>query len=121
MNRLTIALFFVAVFFTLESRAQSATEDSKPKNSFIVEVDALEIDIYNNHESDRPPLDINNLKEPTLFILDEQALSISKFAELKLEDEKIESIIVTQNPAEIKRLGYDKFNSVVRVKTKEKE
>lgn len=110
MNYLKISLFFIGVIFTFESNAQS-------QNSFIVKIDSVEIDIYNNYESDDPTLNLNRLREPTLFLLNDKELKISKFSEFEIEDEKIESITITQNQNDIKEMGYDKYKSIVAIET----
>ncbi len=120
MTYLKIVLFFAAVFWTVEGSAQSMADNAGSKNSFMVKIDSLEIDIYNNYESDIPPVNLNNLREPTLFILNDKELKISKFSELMVDKEKIESVTIIQDPVEIKRLGYERFNSIVKVRT-EKE
>lgn len=121
MNYLKITLLFIAGFLTFEGNAQSKPDNALPKNSFIIKIDSLEIDIYKNYESDIPPLNLNNLREPTLFILNEKELKISNFSELKVDKEKVQSVTIIQDPAEIKGLGYSRFNSIVKVKTEEEE
>ena len=119
MNYLKIALFFIAGFLTFESKAQSKPDKALPKDSFIIKIDSLEIDIYNNYDSDIPPINLNNLREPTLFILDDKELQISRFSELKVDNEKVESVTIIQDPIEIKELGYNRFNSIVKIRTEE--
>lgn len=114
MNYLKIALFVAAVFFTFEGNAQT-------KNSFIMRIDSLEIDIYNNYESDSPPINLNNLNQPALFMLNGKELKISEFSELKIGEGKIKSVTVIQNPDEIKEMGYSGFNSIVKIKTEKEE
>ena len=114
-----ITLFFISGFLTFESNAQSKADNALPKNSFIIKVDSLEIDIYNNYEADIPPINLNNLREPTLFILDDKELQISKFSDLKVDNEKVESVTIIQDPVEIKEMGYSRFNSIVKISTKE--
>ena len=121
MNYLKITLFFIAGFLTFESNAQSKADNALTENSFIIKIDSLEIDIYNNYEADIPPINLNNLQEPTLFILDDKELKISKFSELKVDKEKIESVTIIQDPTQIKELGYIRFKSIVKVKTEEEK
>ena len=121
MNYLKITLLFIAGFLTFEGNAQSKSANALLRNSFIIKIDSLEIDIYKNYESDIPPLNLNNLREPTLFILDEKELKIANFSELKIDKEKIQSVTIIQDPAEIKELGYNRFNSIVKVETEEEE
>lgn len=121
MKYLKFALFFTAAFLTLEGMAQSTESNADAKNSFIIKIDSLEIDIYNNYESDNPPITLNNLKEPSLFILNDKELKISKFSELNLEKEKIQTLIIIQDPIEIKKMGNSSINSIVKIKTKEFE
>lgn len=119
MNYLKITLFFFAGFLTLESNAQSKADNVLPKNSFIIKIDSLEIDIYKNYESDIPPINLTNLREPTVFILNDEELKISKFSELKIDNEKVQSLTIIQDPIEIKELGYNRFNSIVKIRTEE--
>lgn len=121
MDNLKITLFFIAALLTFEGNAQSKKDKALPKNSFIIKIDSLEIDIYNNYEGDTPPLSLNKLREPTLFILDDKELKITSFSELKVEKEKIESVTIIQDPVELKGLGYDRFNSIVKVRTEEEK
>lgn len=72
---------------------------------------------YNVYESDVPPINLNNLREPTLFILNDEALKILKFSELNIGREKVQSVTIIQDPIEIKELGYSRFNSLVKIRT----
>lgn len=119
MKYLTMALFLAAACMAREGMAQSRGGNGNAKNSFIIKIDSLEIDIYNNYESDNPPLSLNKLKEPSLLILNEEELEISTFSELKLKSEKVQTLAVIQDPAEIRKMGYSRFNSIVKIKTKE--
>lgn len=121
MDYLKITLFFITGFLTFECKAQSKADNAPPENSFIIKIDSLEIDIYNNYESDIPPINLNSLREPTLFILDDKELQITKFSELKVDNEKVQSVTIIQDPIEIKELGYSEFNSIVKIRIKEKD
>lgn len=121
MDYLKITLFFFAGYLTTEANAQSNSDHVLPKNSFIIRIDSLEVDLYNNYEADNPPFDLNKLHEPTLFILDDKELKISDFSELIVDKENIHSVTIIQDAVEIKASGYGKFNSIVRVMTKKEE
>lgn len=119
MNHLKITLLFFAGLLTFNANAQSKGDNTEPKNSLIVKIDSLEIDVYNGNESDVPPINLNNLREPTLFILNDEALEILKFSELNIGREKVQSVTIIQDPIEIEELGYSRFNSLVKIRTEE--
>lgn len=87
----------------------------------MVTTNCIEFDINKNYEADTPPLNLDQLQEPTLFILNDQEMEVSKFSELNLEDKKIESITLIQVQQILQRLGHDGYNSVVKVITEEEE
>lgn len=121
MNYLKISLFFIAGFMAFDCNAQSKTDNALQKDSFIIKIDSLEIDVFNNYESSIPPINLNNLREPTLFILDDKALKISKFSELAIDNKNIQLVTIIQDPMEIKELGHSKFNSIVKIRTEEEK
>ncbi len=121
MNYLKISLLLTALLVAAEGNAQSAAADVVPDNSFVVNIDSLQFDIYNNYEPSIPPVNFNTLQEPVLFIVNGKATEISRFSDLKLEHENLKSVTVVQDPEEIKELGYLKYNSVVKIKTEKEE
>jgi hypothetical protein len=114
MTYLKTTLFLTGLFLTYEATAQSG-------NSFIAPLDSIEIDIYNNYESDKAPFDLHKLREPTLFILNGQELEISAFSELNLGEGEIESVTIIQDPNSLQVMGYSSYHSMVKVQTKENE
>lgn len=95
--------------------------NAQSENSMLMKIDSLEIDIFNNYESDCPPISLNNLREPVLYTLNGEKLNITSFSELKTGEGAVESITIIQDPEELKEKGYSNYNSLVEVVTEENE
>lgn len=114
MKTLTFFLLLTGLFLAAKGNAQS-------ENSMLVKIDSLEIDVFNNYESARPPIELNNLREPVLYTLNGEKLKITRFSELRTGEGAVESITIIRNPEELKEKGYSNYSSLVEVVTEKNE
>lgn len=111
MVHLKSILFLVGLLLIIDCRAQS-------ENSFIVKIDSIEINIYDNYESNHPPINFNKLPEPTLFILNDKVLNITKYSALELPFNSMESIEIIKGKDNIREMRYTNYNAIMKITTK---
>lgn len=111
MAYLKSILFLVGLLLIIDCKAQSG-------NSFIVKIDSIEVNIYDNYDSNRPPINFNRLPEPTLFILNDKVLNITKYSALELRFNSMESIEIIKGKDKIREMGYTNYNAIMKITTK---
>jgi hypothetical protein len=121
MNYIKVIIFCIIGLISNLSYAQT-------KNSFIIKLDSLEIDIYNNVDYNFPiqigvaipplKIDLNNLPEPTIFIINGKITKYKKFSEFSTTIDKIDTIEIIRNPDDLQNLGFNKYKSAVIITTK---
>lgn len=112
MAYLKTVLFLVGLLLVIDCNAQS-------KNSFVVKIDSVEINIYDNYESNHAPINFNRLPEQTLFILNDKELNITKFSALELPFNSMESIEIIKDKDTMREMGYANYNAIMKITTKD--
>ncbi len=121
MNYLRTLIFFSGVLFYSSSIAQT-------KESFLIKMDSIEIDIYNNVDFDTPnqlgiqapplKIDLNNLPEPTLILINGKETQFKKFSEVSPTIDEIETVEIIKNSSDLQKRGFNNYKSAVMITTK---